>query len=528
MEMQTEAQAVFRKGIVFVLVGLLLMALIGCNAQTGGEEPAATEGEKVLTLGGVKDYKRAVEGRNLVFECLVGVDHKGNPVPKLAVSWDVSRDGKTYVFHLREGVKFHDGTSFDAEAARFALERAASKRPFGRYIDGIEVLDEHTLKVHLKEYYAPFLLDLASGWGAPVVPPQAVEPAGSIEGEVAHYIGTGPFKLVDYKKDEEAVLVRNDDYWGEKPKVDKVIWKTIPDPHAQIIALKAGELDMIGITEHHSSVPYVAVPGLKEAGVNVEVQSYGRYQVLEFNCQREPFSEQKVRMAFNYAIDREKMVRELFDGLAEPAYTITAPWFKYGPSNVNRKFGYDPEKAKQLLAEAGWQDTDGDGLLDKDGRPFTCELLIPAGEANADAVAIFVQSELKKIGVDMKLLILESGAASDRRKKGEYDMFVHHSFCLPSIPGGIAIGQKYHSQSKSWPAAYHSEELDQLIEKAWTTPDESERQKLCDQIWNILHEQAPCIPLYDIVKVVAYRDNVSGFQPAPTMFEMELQNIEVQ
>jgi len=527
--MQRKIKAPLKNGIIFVLISLLLIALTGCNAKTGGEEPVA-KGEKVLTLGGVKDYKSAVEGRNLVFECLVGVDRKGNPVPKLAESWDVSEDGKIYVFHLRKGVKFHDGTPFDAAAAKFALERAASSRAFGRYIDKMEVVDEHTLRVNLKEYYALLLYDLASGFGAPVVPPQAVEPAGSIEGKVANYIGTGPFKLVDYKKDEKAVLVRNDDYWGEKLKIDKVIWKTIPDPHAQIIALKAGELDMIGITEHHSSVPYVEVPGLKEAGINVDVQSYGRYQVLRFNCKKEPFNDRNVRLAFNYAIDKEKMVQELFGGLADPAHTITAPWFKYGPSEVKQKYIYNPKRARELLNEAGWRDTDGDGILDKNGQPFTCELVIPAGEANADAVAIFVQSELKKIGVEMNLLTLESGAAGAKQKKGEYDLYVHHSGCLPSLPGYIGPGGWYYSKAKDerYAYSYHSEELDQLIEKAWMNPDETERKKLCNQIWDILHEQAPCISLYDIVKVVAYRDNVSGFKPGPTMFDMELEDIEVK
>jgi len=517
----------YLRTVTIALISLFLISVAAACAKTGDQAPAARK-EKVLRLGAVKDFKGATEGKNLIFERLVGVDREGNPVPQLAESWDVSEDGKTYTFHLRKGVKFHNGTVFDASAAKFAFQWIANNAPFGNYVEKIETPDDNTLKVYFKEYYAPFLLDLASGWTSPVICPEAVEPVGSVDGKLTKFIGTGPFKLVDYEKDKQAVLVRNDDYWGNKPKVDKVIWKTIPDPHAQIVALKAGEIDMIGITEHHSSVPYVEVPGLRKAGIKVEETSYGRYQVLEFNCQKEPFNDRKVRLALNLAIDREKMVKELFGGLPEPAYTITAPWFKYGPSNVKQKYGYDPEKAKQLLAEAGWKDTDGDGILDKNGKPFVFELLIPAGEANADAVAVFVQSELKKIGVQMKLLTLESGAAWDRSGKGEYDMFVHHSGCLPSIPGGIGIGQKYHSKSKSWPAAYHAQELDRLIEKAWSTPDESERKKICDEIWEMLHQEAPCIPLYDIVKVVAYRDNVSGFKPAPTMFDMELQHIEVK
>lgn len=516
--------------IAATIIGiLLLIAVAGCG-KTVQQAPAGdSEPEQVLRLGAVKDFKSAAEGKKLILEHFVNVDHEGNPTPELAESWKVSEDGKIYTFHLRKGVKFHNGTPFDASVAKFAFEWIANSAPFGAYVDKIETPDDYTIKVYFKQYYATLLLELARGWSSHVVCPEAVEPAGSPEGKLTNFIGTGPFKLVDYAKDKEAVLVRNDEYWGEKPKVDKVVWKTIPDPHAQIVALKAGEIDMIGITEHHSSIPYVEVPGLKQAGINVEVQSYGRYQVLEFNCQREPFTDRNVRMALNYAIDKEKMVKELFGGLAEPAYTITAPWFKYGPSEVDQKnYSYDLEKARRLLAEAGWRDSNGDGILDKDMRPLAFELLIPAGEANADAVAVYVQAELKKIGVDMKLLTLESGAAWDRSKQGDYDMFVHHSGCLPSIPGGISIGDKYHSGSKSWPAAYHSAELDQLIEKAFTTTDEAQRKELCNRIWDILHEQAPCIPLYDIVKVVAYRDNISGFKPGPTMFDMELSEIEVK
>ena len=517
------------KRIISVIISvLLLIAAAGCGKTAQQTSVGNSNSEQVLRLGSVFDFKSATEGKNLIMEFLVKVDHEGNPVPALAESWDISDDGKIYTFHLRKGVRFHNGTPFNASAAKFAFEWMANSLAFGAYVDKTETPDDNTLKVYLKQNYSMLLLNLAGG-SSTVICAEAVEPAGSTNGKLTNFIGTGPFKLVSYEKDKEAVLARNDQYWGTKPKVDKVVWKTIPDSHAQIVALKAGEIDMVGITEHHSSVPYVEVPGLKKAGINIEVKSYGRYQVLEYNCQRELFMDKNVRMAFNYAIDKGKMVKELFGGLAEPAYTITAPWFKYGPSEVKIKYSYDLDKAKQLLTEAGWQDSNSDGILDKNGKPLTFELLIPAGEANADAVAIFVQSELKKIGVDMKLLTMENGAAWDRSRKGDYDMFVHHSFCLPSIPGAIGIGDKYHSKAKSWPSAYHSAELDQLLENAFTvTTEDAKRKELCNQAWDILHEQAPCIPLYDIVKVVAFRDNISGFKPGPTMFDMLLNDIEVK
>jgi len=243
----------YLRTVTIALISLFLISVAAGCAKTGDQAPVDRK-EKVLRLGAVYDFKEATEGKNLIFERLVGVDREGNPVPQLAESWDVSEDGKTYTFHLRKGVKFHNGTVFDASAAKFAFQWIANNAPFGNYVEKIETPDDNTLKVYFKEYYAPFLLDLASGWTSPVICPEAVEPVGSVDGKLTKFIGTGPFKLVDYEKDKQAVLVRNDEYWGNKPKVDKVIWKTIPDPHAQIVALKAGEIDMIGITEHHSII----------------------------------------------------------------------------------------------------------------------------------------------------------------------------------------------------------------------------------------------------------------------------------
>lgn len=512
--------------LLLIIVSFTAAILSGCGGKQ--EEPATTAGENVLKMAAAFDFKSAMEGKMLIFDSLVKMDSTGNIQPSLAESWDISDDGTTYTFNLRKDVTFHDGTPFNAETAKLSLQWMSPSQVWGQFLQNIDTPDDYTITVKLTKHQANLMQKLADSSSGAMVCPGALEPAGDPKGKLVNFIGTGPYKLDSYEKDKQAVLVRNDQYWGEQHKLDKLIWYRIPDPQAQIVALKAGEVDIIGIAEHHSSVPYVEVPGLKQAGYQISTQSYGRYQVLEFNCQRAPFDDRDVRLAFNCAVDKGKMVRELFGGLTEPAETITAPWFVYGPSEVGEKFVYDPSKARELLAEAGWTDTNGDGLLDKDGRPFTCELLIPAGEANADAVAIFVQSELKKIGVEMKLTTLESGAAGQKKNEGLYDLYVHHSFCLPYVPGGIAPGDKYHSNAGSWQYSYHSPELDQLIDRAFSNTDEARRKELCNQIWALLHHQAPCIPLYDIVKLVVYRDNVTGFQPGATMFDMDLKNIEVK
>jgi len=527
----------FIRCIIIVSLILISSVMLGCLDNSDQESTSSVQTDattemqqvdQVLTVGAQKDFKSAIEGRTLVFETLTDVDKYGNPIPKLVESWDISDNGKIYTFYLRKGVVLHDGTPFDAKVAKFSIDMSMKGASYKDYIDRLEIVDDHTLKAIFNKYYDTFLLDIASEFKGKVVSPLAVEPEWDPNGKIVEYVGTGPFKLVEYKKDQEAVLVRNNDYWGTKPKLEKVIWKTVPDPYTQIIALKAGELDIIGVGEHHSSIPYIELAKLEEnPNIEVMIQSFGRYQVIEFNCQKEPFTDKRVRSAFNYGIDRELMVRTVFDDVTEPSYVITAPWFKWGPDNIKDGYMYDLDRAKQLLAEAGWEDNDGDGIREKNGEPFVCELIVPFGEANADVVSVFLQAELKKIGVKMDILTLESGAAGDKKSAGEYDMYVHHSSCLPSS-GDVAPGGKYYSKYTTWEYAYHSDELDELIETAYSTPDDVQQREALDQAWLLLQDEAPCIPLYDIVKPVAFRNKVHGFTFPATMFETNLQDIEIR
>jgi peptide/nickel transport system substrate-binding protein len=479
-----------------------------------------------LVMGAQKDFKSAAEGKLLIFDTFITFDEAGNYVPELAESWTYSKDGKTLTLALQKGVKYHNGEPFNAASAKYTLQRSMTRAVWAPFVESIEALDDYTLKIVFNTYYEPFLRDLASGWTSEdYVCPTAVDPQWDPKGKIVDYIGTGPFKLAEYKKDQQAVLVRNENYWDKKPKIQKLFWKYTPDPYAQLLALKAGELDIVGEPEHHSSIPFMKISELKSnPDLIVKTHSYGRIQVLEFNCQRPPFDNPKVREALNLAIDREKMVRSLFGDVTRPSDLITDPKFVTGPHNINQGYPYEPEKAKALLAETGWVDTNKNGILDRDGQEFEVELIVPTGEANADMISLVVQSQLRQVGVRMKISTLSN--TSKKRTQGEYDLYLHHSGCLPSVPGGIGIGGKYHS--KGWPYSYHSPELDALIEAAFTTTDPQLRRTKCDEIWALLHMVHPCIPLYDIVKAAVMDKKVTGFTHGPTMFDMALTNIEVK
>ncbi len=502
-----------------LLAGMMLAALVAAA------QPAGRDGQ-VLVMGAQKDFKVAAEGKLLVFDPLVCLDEQGNPIPALAESWNSSSDGKEWEIHLRQGVSYHDGTAFTARTAKFSIERAMLNAAWSKYVDEVRIQDPYTLKVFFNTYYESFLRDMTSGWVAEnLVSPIAVDPQWDPKGKILNYAGTGPFRLDSYKKDQEAVLVRNDEYWDAKPKLEKIIWKYTPDPYAQILALKAGELDIIGASEHHSSIPFVKLAELKaESGMTVSTHSYGRIQVLEFNCQKSPFDDARVREALNYAIDRETMIHSLFGDITGPAYRITDQKFIWGPSNIEPAYRFDKNRARDLLAEAGWTDTDGNGILDREGKEFRIELVVPTGEANADMVALVVQAQLREIGIILNITTLTN--AENQQRQGKYDLFLHHSGCLPTIPGGVGVGGKYHSAG-DWPFAYHSDELDQLIEAAFTSMDPLQRRGRIDEIWLLLEKVHPCIPLYDITKAVIMNSGVTGYRHGTTMFDMDLTDVAI-
>lgn len=507
----------------FIFAGMVIC--ISLTAVMAAEH-STDKNKQVLVMGAQKDFKAVAEGKLLVFDTLVTLDETGNLLPGLATAWDISVDGKEWVLSLRQGVIFHDGTPFDARVAKFFIQRAMTDAVWAKYVDDIKVVDRHTLKLFFNTYYHPFLRDMTSGWQSEnFVCPLAVDPPWDPKGKIIRYVGTGPFRLVDYKKDQNAALVRNEDYWGKKPKISKILWKYTPDPYAQILSLKAGELDIIGAPEHHSSVPFMKLAELKAASdFVVSTHSYGRVQVLEFNCRQPPFDDLIVRKAFNYAIDRVTMVRSLFGDITQPSTLITDPKFIWGPSNITEGYKYDKALAKNLLASVGWVDTDGNGILDKDGKEFKIELLVPTGEANADMVALVVQSQLKDMGIMLNITTLTD--ATDRQQAGEYDLYLGHSGCLPSIPGGIGVGGKYHSKG-DWPFAFHSGELDALIVSAFTSTDILQMRTKIDEIWALLHNANPCIPLYDITKAVIMNKSVQGYKHGPTMFDMDLSEVEM-
>ena len=421
-----------------------------------------------------------------LFETLVKVNDRGQFIPGLAKKWDVSPDGKVYTFHLRKGVKFHNGEPFNAQVAMWNIERAKSEgttNPHPEYFRGIfkiNTLDDYTLVLTLKDVDALFIAHMAEG-DASMLPMKGYERAKS------HPIGTGPFKFLKWVRGDRVEMVRFDDYWNpELPYLDKVTFRFIPDPNAQIAALKAGDVDVIGTLRS----PEMAVELDKDKRFKVLAGSSPSQAIMSTNNKAKPFDNKLVRQAMAYAIDRQAIVDLVEFGYGTP---IGSHWSPSTPYYVDLtgKFPYNPKKAKELLAKAGYANGFEAVLKASAKHPYS----VRAGEVIADM--------LGKIGIKLKIEKIEWGQWIDRIfKKKEYQLTIIGHAEAWDI--GIYAKPTYYFQ-------YDSQEFRDAYSKALKAPNEAEKAKWFGLCQEIIAEDAVNGFLYAMPSLPVMKAKVMGW-----------------
>lgn len=509
----------------FASIVLVLMILTGAGCLVGAVSGSSDGQASTLVVGGADDFGSGTAIKTSVFDSFLAISSEGKPVAgKLVSNWERSDDGLTYTFHLKEGVKFHDDTPWDAKAAKWFFdwckEGPLKDTLIYKKIGDVSILAENSIQIKLNEPYGAFLKDLA-GTSCMVISSGSISPAGSTTGEQTSYVGTGPFKVKEYVKGQKAELEK------AVPTADGTItglmYQVIPDEYSRVSALRAGDVAIIGATEHHAAIPYESIPSLKSnPSLKVDQKSYGRYQVIEMNCEQGPLADQTVREAINHAVDRETLVKTLLSGAVSPAKTIVPPSYGFASTLAGTEYTYDLEKAKAMLKEGGWSDSNGDGILEKGNEKLELAYVVPQGEANAEQIAVFVQSELKKIGILVNVNTLESGAAYKRAYSGDYDLFVHHSGGIPALPQW-PLTAKYNSKTASWPDAYQDAELDTMIETAINSGLDQDYSK----VYRYLQDKNVCIPLYDVEKIIAYTKDMSGFEFPPSIYQADFSKVKL-
>jgi peptide/nickel transport system substrate-binding protein len=438
--------------------------------------------------------------------------------PLLATKWVESDGGLTYTFTLREGVTFHDGTDFNAAAVVANFDRwmsASDQERFYMYgavfggfkgdenhaLESVEAVDEHTVKFTLKYLKPTFLKDLALTPFS-ISSPTAVEKHG--EKYSSNPVGTGPFIFEEWKRNDRVTLVKNENYWLEGyPKVDQVIFRTIPDNSARLNALLSGEIDMMA--------------GLDPGSIK-QIEADGNFQIfsrpplnigyLGLNVTRKPLDNKLVRQALNHAVDKEAMIEAFFAGQAMAAKNPIPPAVEGYNDEINA-YPFDPAKAKALLKEAGYADG------------FEIELWsMPVSRPympDANRVSEFLQSSFADIGVTAKIVTYEWGTYLEKVVAGEADSFLL-GWTGSNGDADDFIYNLWHENSIGSlnSTFYANKDVNELLNEARTITDQEKRNTLYKRVQEIMHEDPPIIPLVHTTPVLAARSDIQGFDPHPT------------
>lgn len=506
-----------KKIIALVAAAMMLSVslLAGCGS-TNGDSSKKEESSKPKTL----IYARGADSTGLdpafvsdgesgkvianVYEGLVKYKNSSTEIePALAESWTISDDGKEYVFNLRKDVKFHDGTSFNADAVVFSVCRQlppnrTSDMPYASFtfgpVEKVEKVDEYKVKFVLSQPSTPFLANLAMVMAAPIASPSG-------ENLMNNPIGTGPFKFVKWDKGQAITLEKNDEYWGDKAKVDKLIFKITKENSVRASELIAGSVDIIDGVDPND------VKQLEDNKLNVLQEEGMNINYMAFNCSRAPFDDPKLREALSHAINREELVKYLYQGYSELANS-QLPKFIPGYNPDVNPYEYDVEKAKQLLKEIGKEDLEVKIITYSNPRPYN-----PVGQKLAESV----QNYLGKVGIKATIDVYPWKEYKQKASQGEGDILFFgwigdngDADNFLSLLDSKEIGSSLNS------AMYANLEIDELLAKARELQSGEERNNVYKKIQEILAKDAPWLPISHATDMAATSSKVKNFMLHPT------------
>ena len=515
-----------KKTLVFVLVLLIALAAAASAGGNGEKEPTAEPSAAAITgprAGGTLTfgvyrpipnlaYYQAYDASNnltavAIWDTVLRFNEKGEIVPGLAESWDVT-DGNTVVLHLRDGVKFHDGTTMEAEDVVASLEFARNpdaKSPMAWMLDPIESLE--ALDAKTVQIKTGAVIDVLNALATPVAgvsSREAIAKYGIGLGE--NPIGAGPFKLERWDRGSQVVLTRFDDYWEEgKPYLDKVVFKIILEEFTRLSSLRIGDLDMV---YNLSFANVQQVEG--QEGFNTNI--FGTYIVyyLALNMKKEPFSDVRVRQALNYAIDRNAITKAVTRGYAAPAITDIAPEMAGSLAGVRQPYAYDPDKARDLLEQAGYPNG------------FSMKLLVGSNSPDAET-GVVLQEYYKKIGVTVELISEESSTLWNHLQAGNYEDAAM-SFWYPDFPDAAGTLVPFCYSTNTPPdgccnfSYYANPEVDKLLDQAAAETDLERRAELFQEVNKIVYDDAPRVWIYHIKEAMPSAVKVRGLNPGPMFF----------
>jgi peptide/nickel transport system substrate-binding protein len=518
----------------FHLFHLLFLSIIfaaACDKAPSGDKPQKQDaGQKafgdIMVRGDIGDASNLIpllasdspshNIAGLVYNGLVKYDKDMKIIGDLAESWDVSPNGLVITFHLRKGVKWHDSKPFTAADVLFTYQVTVDPKTPTAYagdflkVKRAEVLDAYTFRVTYDKPFAPALIS----WGNAILPRHLLFGKDITKSPLSrHPIGTGPYKFKEWVAGQKIVLISNTDYFEGRPYIDGFITRIIPDTATMFLELRAQGISMMDLTP----LQYT-----RQTENNLFRDNFHKYRYLGFkyvylgyNLKNPLFTDKRVRQAISYAINKEEIISGVLLGLGKPATGPYKPgtWAYNGNVKI---YNYNPQKARQLLGDAGWKDTKGNGILEKDGKPFVFEIVTNQGNDTRQKCAEIIQRQLKDVGITVKIRILEwSSFVTDFINKRRFDAVIL-GWSVSLDPDAYDV---WHS-SKTAPEelnfmSYNNPKADEMLEKGRSTFNQSQRKKYYDRFQEIIAEDQPYTFLYVPEELIIISSRFRGIVPAP-------------
>jgi len=538
LEFAARCLLVLRRGICYAarmkmhnLTALvaLVCTLLACQPAAHKElAPAAKPAPgDVLVISSLGDASNLIpmlasdsashEVAGFIYNGLVKYDKDFRIVPDLAASWEVLDGGKRLRFHLRKDVRWHDGQPFTARDVMFTYKLMIDPKTPTAYADKYllvkqaKQLDDYTVEFSYEKPFAPALIS----WGALQVLPEHLLKGKDVATSTLSRapVGTGPYKFKSWVSGSRIVLVANDDYFAGRPHLNAISYRVIPDGGTQFMELMAGGIDMMGL-EPLQYLRQTSTAAFKRNYTKYKYLADG-YSYLGFNLKRQPFNDVRFRQAVACAIDKNEIIKGALMGLALPAngpYKPGTYWYNKAVTSG----GYDPARAKALLKEMGYADTNADGLLEKNGQTLKFTIVTNQGNDIRSKTAQIIKERLKQVGIQVDIRVVEWTAfLKDFIDKGDFDAVI----LAWNILQDPDLFNVWHS-SQTFKGGlnfvgYKNAEVDELLIKGRETYDDAARKRCYDRIQEILAVEQPYVFLYVPYALPAVSSRIKGIVPAP-------------
>lgn len=464
--------------------------------------------------------------QDLIFEPLVKYGKGGTFEPGLATSWDIENEGKLLRLHLREGVAFHDGTPWNAQALRWNFDRWIrlddhSWINFARLFDGLTIVDPHTVEIAFEEAPLGLMFELSY-----VRPVRFLSPASvGADGAYGDPIGTGPWKLIS-SSNAESAFERYADYWGPKPAFERLEMKVLPDSRNRMAALRSGEIDVTG-GDFLAPITATEAKTLKSAGVAVEIAPGSTTMILGFNPDRsKALADARVRKAISLGFDRQAVSTVLFAGFAQPAGSM----FVDSVPLAGRQFAPDKRdvaEARRLLDEAGWT---GSPVRSNEGEELSIELVVSEEQIiGSRSVAEVMQAQLKEIGIDLSIRSVDHASRHSDIPAREYDLAFFLTFGAPYDPYGTVVSYFLSTYDNGVDGKLYTDAgaLDPLLEAAMGASI-ADSEKTLQAVYDWLHENTAIAPVLFLPSIWAHTERIENFEPPATEYDTPYEMIAVK